>query len=767
MRGQAIVDSDVVRRRTAFLIGLALASFSGLGRAQVDARALGAARIGSTRPITVVFDLPADVPGLRVVAPGLGAAEVLPAELAGMGVLGTWSAPLRVLMDRATESTGAAVFRETTGETGQGVVIGIVDTGVDASHPDLQDAFGHTRIAWYLDLASEPLGLHPDLEADYGCSGASFHCAVLSAVDLDGSVAVPADPEGHGTHVASLAAGIAPGATLVVVRATRDATGTVLDADALLATRFVFDRATELGLPAVANLSIGTDFGAHDGSSRLEQGLEGFVRSGRVIVVAAGNSGELYRGLTDRYPEPLGIHTEVHVPDGSSVRVPVITPRIDAPVTHATLYLWVAGRPGDELEVGLDDPDGRWIGPVSPGHAVTRQKGDLEATILNGVGEQGGSVVGASSAAVILDGAWTSGATFAVRFEGHGTARLWVQSEGELSPSTGSIGAVFPRALRQGTVNLPATHPALIAVGATVNRTDWIDREGDTVEADLYGPIAAVAPFSAAGPNAAGDLKPEIVAPGALVVGAMSAGADPEHNGGRGLFRNDGICGALTDCLVVDDQHAVASGTSMAAPIVAGAAALVLGRDPSLTADQVRALLQAGARRTETGAGALDLGRTLEALQPAASRDPAASASFLVLADDYAHPDPDWPLRGLVTLRTAQGHVAGGVDPGRIRLETSPARIVEPLVETAPGLLAFAVAARSGTGGGRLRLRVLLDGEPLLERTIPIAVDHSLAEGSATARGGCSASRGAASPAALWVALCAIGLLRRRYMRAR
>jgi len=98
---------------------------------------------------------------------------------------------------------------------------------------------------------------------------------------------------------------------------SRAGDGAIQDADIIQATRFVFEQAELLHLPAVVNLSLGSDFGTHDGSSALEQGLASFVGPefpGRAIVVAAGNSGGLFAGIGTGEPEPFGIHTEVHIP---------------------------------------------------------------------------------------------------------------------------------------------------------------------------------------------------------------------------------------------------------------------------------------------------------------------------------------------------------------------------------------------------------------------------------------------------------------------
>src|SRR5262249_53950584 len=123
--------------------------------------------------------------------------------------------------------------------------------------------------------------------------------------------------------------GIAPEATLVIARVARDSSGQFLDPDIVRAAAFIFDRAKELGMPVVVNLSLGSDFGAHDGSSILERALAAFVgpaERGRSIVVAAGNSAAVALPRDVSYPTPFGTHTELSVPQQSDVRVPILTP---------------------------------------------------------------------------------------------------------------------------------------------------------------------------------------------------------------------------------------------------------------------------------------------------------------------------------------------------------------------------------------------------------------------------------------------------------
>jgi subtilisin family serine protease len=318
-----------------------------------------------------------------------------------------------------------------------------------------------------------------------------------------------------------------------------------------------------------------------------------------------------------------------------------------------------------------------------------------------------------------------------------------------------SVGPLVPRAQKAGTVSIPASAPALIAVGATLNRTDWVDHTGEAVVFREHGalddaPVDTTAYFSGAGPSALGGIKPDLVAPGGNVIGALSRAADPRGAGANGLFDLHDACAAsgfVPSCFVVDDLHAVTSGTSMAAPLVAGAIALLLEEDPELEQDRVRALLQAGSRpltgaifsTEQVGPGALDLERTLEAVDAengtGALREPG-SRSRLVLADSVAHPDAAWPLAGLAVVRDEAGRVADGfAEPSLVLV--ADGGTASGLERVAPGLYRFAVATPAGSGGRELTVALRFEGRTLTSERVPIAVDRSLASAVPSAFGGC------------------------------
>ncbi|HVY48856.1 MAG TPA: S8 family serine peptidase, partial [Minicystis sp.] len=622
------------------------------------------------------------------------------------------------LLDVSTEWVHGKAEREATGRDGKGVVVGVVDTGLDVRHPDFRNADGTTRVAWML-VAGPNLGRHADVEGRFCKGGSTTKCGVYDAADLDQLLAtggeVPRDPEGHGTHVTSIAAGnggaekkyvgMAPGATIVVA-APEPSGGGFFDPDILNAVAFVFDRADALGLPCVVNLSIGGDFGAHDGTSDLEAGLAAMVGTahpGHAIAVAAGNSGSLY-DLGDGLL--YGVHTEVHVSPDERVRAPMLAPKAE----HGQGFVWLTFEQGDEVSVGLEGPGGEtWIGQVDPGRdAGYEKKSDpkANASVINDeVSKQSTITQGSNSAVVTFDGAWDDKSTFAITLEGHGQAELWVTSGGDVSPEV-SLGLQFERGIKQGTISVPATAPALLAVGCTVNRSSWQPLEGPPVVLTSFGGASAPAPdgacfFSGAGPTATGVSKPEVSAPGAFVVAAMAADADPRVHPG-GLFDEPG-CPNGTKCYVVDDQHAVAVGTSMSAPHATGIVALLLEGDPMLTQPVIVDALEAGARHAtgpvpydyQFGPGVLDAVGAEAALLDESDRPSKVDLgrSWYVLSAGYARADGVSPVWGTVELRKRDGAIATGVDASSLSVSLERASLLQDVAKVAPGLYRFSFAA--------------------------------------------------------------------------
>jgi len=743
--------------------------------------------------------------GLEPVAPGIGRLRAPQARIEEFGFAHPElrievAPPLHPLLDRAGQWVLADVARRERGADGKGVMVGVADTGLDVTSPEMVDELGRSRVAWMLDLSLEPLGEHADLEQRFGVKDVDDQVtagAVLSHDMIDTILrdirsgkctetgtrkCAPSDEIGHGTHVAGIAAslgaggkypGIAPKADIVFVRVTRGRSDGIENDDLVRAVEFMFDRATAEKRPMVVNLSLGSDFGPHDGTFLWEQVIASHVGPqfpGRAIVAAAGNSGSIVE---------TPIHQSVRVTEGARTRVPIKTRGADS----GSVQVWITLRDGADLKIGLEGPDEEWIAPVTRGSQNGRNRDEYNAGVIYGSGLDGSPIPEASRGGVVVwSGKWPTG-TYNITLEGSGMAELYLQGLGDAALGS-DRQAVFTHGVREGTINLPATHPDIIGVGCTVNRPRWTSIAGADVglRVPLLDPAGGLpvartsdAPafrdlvdgevcwFSSAGPTARGVPKPEIAAPGALVVSALSRTAKPGTSGS--VFTNPS-CPATKSgradvrCLQIDETHGIAVGTSMSSPVVAGVVALLLQKDPTLTQDKVLALLQGGAHRfrnaapfdDQAGPGEVDAMGALDALdqmQNPVLHLPAAERSWLTTSSDYVPADGSTPITAIVELRTADGaHRADFFDKTRLRpAVTVDGELVDPqpeMIRRGPGVWFYVWRPPAGLGGGRATFGATFDGSPVVApRTLAIASDRWTANYPSSATGsGCAAAPG-------------------------
>ena len=175
---------------------------------------------------------------------------------------------------------------------GEGVLIGIIDTGTDFNHPDLKDSLGHTRIKFLWDQTISPSSNAPS-PFNYGRE--------WTATEINAGQCSHSDAPyyGHGTHVSGIAAGngrangtnegIASKADLIVVALDFNRIGPTI-ADAV---KYIFTKAQQLNKPCVINASVGDYYGSHDGTDLESKLIEAQLinQPGRALVAAAGNAG--------------------------------------------------------------------------------------------------------------------------------------------------------------------------------------------------------------------------------------------------------------------------------------------------------------------------------------------------------------------------------------------------------------------------------------------------------------------------------------------
>lgn len=256
----------------------------------------------------------------------------------------------------AAEYTGAGgTFRE----TGDDALIAVIDNGIDVLHKAFLDADGKSRIVGIWDQNASGT---PPPGFDYG----HFHDAAAVAryvADQQVPPNLSRNERGHGTHVASIAAGRAAGAfaggvapdakVLVVVSGGAGPIG--YSQTHVEALTFIDAMARQLALPVVVNVSQGMNAGAHDGKSPLEVAFDAFSGSGsaagRVVVKSAGNE------------RAKGGHARVTLLDGQLERL--IWRRAAGADYFERIELW--WNANDTMRMRLGDPFGDWSDWVGAG----------------------------------------------------------------------------------------------------------------------------------------------------------------------------------------------------------------------------------------------------------------------------------------------------------------------------------------------------------------------------------------------------------------
>lgn len=594
--------------------------------------------------------------------------------------------PRRPLTEVARRQVGADVVADVDGLSGAGVSVCLVDTGVDGAHP----AIGSIALAY--DAFGEPSG-HPLEEG-------------LGGRVSDRST----DPHGHGTAMASIVSAMAPGASLLVARAY-DATLDGFPDDAVVrAVRFC-RRAAPGAL--VISLSLGGHDGPHDGTGRFEAALLD-AAGGAPIVAAAGNDGASATRAAGRLVRGETARTEVRVP----------RPTVDDPEIGLTLSF----RPAS--------PDAAWrldfgeVGALDwqPGVVSSRDSfGDVRYEIRPDPEDP-------RVARVRVLAEPTAFESFHLDVRGPASFDLFF-ARSRVGQTFLPAGLSGPWVRGDGTVHVPATAGEIIAVGATVSRSEVRTRARTLTQEG-----EAVAPYSSRGPTPSGRPKPDLVAPGGWILAALSADLDLDDP--ANLLRG------RPDELVTPEGRVAVRGTSASAAVVAGALALMLERDPSRAADARALLIQSASDDTWTAArgwGELDVRALRDAWDGRLAR-PAALAFTRpwVPTDDALH------LIGRASATTVSRD-------GRTWRLPARAGVVEGAFDPGPGFV-----------GHPLRLAWRADGaDGVLE--VPVVFDRSARGPVAAGGGACAVSPRPRSPRAMLLAFVLLGglIVRRLLSRER
>ena len=454
--------------------------------------------------------------------------------------------------------------------SGKGILLAVIDSGIDYTNRNFRNADGSTRILslWDQTVSQDAeKGFFPPEGFQTGTefSREQINAALREADPLRQYELVPSrDSSGHGTAVAGIAAGtavnvtggtannnyegVAPESELLIVKlGTPRENSFPRTTEMMRAVTYVVRKAQSLNRPVAINLSFGNTYGAHDGSSLLERFLDNAAEIGRtVICVGSGNEGA------------SAGHREGRVNVGETAATEL---SVGAYETAFSVQLWKTYT--DVFRITLQSPGGQEFSfSTEKGGEITWKA--ERTSVLIYVGEPSPYAVEQEiyfdfipENLYISPGIWS----FLIGTqEKESSFYFYLPSQAARNQNTR-----FFEPNPHLTLTIPSTASKVITVGAYDSTydayADFSGRGYRYAERDI-------------GLLAAGAAKPDLAAPGVNITA-------PDIYGGYRSF----------------------TGTSFATPFVTGAAALLMewgivqGNDAFLYGEKVKAYLRRGARK--------------------------------------------------------------------------------------------------------------------------------------------------------------------------
>lgn len=507
---------------------------------------------------------------------------------------------------------------------GSGVIIGVIDGGFDYQHETFKSAGdqSHSRIVRVYDPMNTKGS--PAVVEGRTLPGSVFMGEQIDTMTYDANGT-------HGTHVASIAAGthvngyggMAPGADIVLC-SSRTLNSGVSETEVVNCIKYIFAYADSVNKPCVINVSMSTNLGSHDGKDYISRAVKSLVGPGRIFVMAAGNNGAM----------PY----YVHGPSTSDKPLNILVDYFYSQTDNNYYYLnesfnvWTRGT-GNRMKVKFHVFDKRtnrivWESePVGMSGIFTADDfGEFygpDPALSNMSMIQAHLMQDANSSRYYMNVSLFNMRSKSYTFDPYGRyvsnyrlgLSVYPENEGAenyvdawMGSSNGRfgrmIGPVYSDSITEDSsvvtivhnnfyavpdnncsINSYAVCDSVISAGAYVARNTFYSLNRDSVVIDPTGTVGAIygaSSYEMAGFGPTGVALPTITAPGFDVIAAGSRYSYFQTN----LIHRDLVMRSDNGSL-----WGVMTGTSMAAPTVAGIIAQWLQIQPDLSVQQVKDLI--------------------------------------------------------------------------------------------------------------------------------------------------------------------------------
>lgn len=551
-----------------------------------------------------------------------------------------------------------------TARNGAGIKIAVADSGIDLTHGDF------------------PVPVETYDVTD-GVGVANWGTNVANTVSPHGTH-VAGTALGRGTLSGGKYKGSAPGASLYFYKIGNDSTAGASTADEIEA----LNRAVTVGAD-IFTMSYGGMNYYLDGSESMEQAIDTAVLAGTTVFISAGNSAD------------DNIHDSVSVPPAttsSSFGFSISNPSSSTSYTTAISFRinWRDGSPGNGNMVlaCTNLGTGETLTQTFSGSSTRGTESKIYSLVPNIAAS------GSKTYTLTLQNTASSGTTPLVHC-------YMVSTRGTFTSPDPTY-----------TVGSPAVADSAIAVGAWTQRKTWTDYTGGSWQFSTYT-VGTLAPFSSLGPRIDGTLKPDIVTPGATTISAR-----------------DSVPGlAATTSSIIDNDglnlngsgpanYYIMSGTSMACPMAAGAAALLLENNPALTPAQIKSAFtstaaNSGSPNNNVGYGLINVLAAINSTPPPsppvlANMEPSvlgytASQAATVITSSLTVTDSDSASLTGATVAIASGFING---QDVLAMSPNPQGAISASYNPSSGVLTLTGPASVSAYQGALRSITYFNSNP-------------------------------------------------------